>query len=54
MATLVGVQTWLWVDDEAWQRAIDGTLWSADFSTFGADPRDLSKLLLKAGTLHRE
>jgi len=32
----------------------DGTVWSGDFSNFGSDPKDLSKLLLKAGTLHRE
>lgn len=32
----------------------DGRVWSGDFSTFGSDPKDLSKLLLKAGTLHRE
>lgn len=32
----------------------DGRVWSADFSTFGPDLKDFSKLLLKAGTLHRE
>jgi len=32
----------------------DGTVWSADFSTYGADGKDLSKLLLKTGELHRE
>jgi hypothetical protein len=32
----------------------DGRVWSGDFSTFGSDPKDLSKLLLKAGVLHRE
>jgi hypothetical protein len=32
----------------------DGAAWSADFSIEGNDPKDLSKLLLRAGTLHRE
>lgn len=32
----------------------DGRVWSADFSTYGPDPKDLSKLQLKTGTLHRE
>jgi hypothetical protein len=32
----------------------DGRLWSADFSIHGDDPKDLSKLLLKTGVLHRE
>jgi hypothetical protein len=31
----------------------DGTVWSSDFSTMGADPKDVSKLLLKTGELHR-
>jgi hypothetical protein len=32
----------------------DGRRWSADFSIHGDDPKDLSKLLLKTGVLHRE
>ena len=32
----------------------NGRIWSGDLSTFGSDPKDLSKLLLKAGTLHRD
>lgn len=32
----------------------EGRAWSGDFSTSGPDRKDLSKLLLKAGTLHRE
>ena len=32
----------------------DGRVWSTDFSTFGADPKDLSKLLLRGGILERE
>jgi hypothetical protein len=32
----------------------DGLAWSADFSIEGNDPKDLSKLLMRAGTLHRE
>jgi len=32
----------------------DGVAWSADFSIEGNDPKDLSKLLLRAGILHRE
>jgi hypothetical protein len=32
----------------------DGFTWSADFSIEGNDPKDLSKLLMRAGTLHRE
>jgi hypothetical protein len=32
----------------------DGRVWSADFSVYGDDPKDFSKLLLKSGILHRE
>lgn len=32
----------------------DGVTWSADFSIEGNDPKDLTKLLMRAGTLHRE
>jgi hypothetical protein len=32
----------------------DGPVWSTDFSTLGSDPKDLSKLQLRGGTLHRE
>jgi hypothetical protein len=32
----------------------DGRPWSADFSIEGNDPKDLSRLLMKTGTLHRE
>jgi len=32
----------------------DGRLWSADFSIHGNDPKDLSRLILKTGILHRE
>jgi len=32
----------------------DGLVWSGDFSAVGADPGDVSKLLLESGELHRE
>lgn len=32
----------------------DGRVWTADFSISGPAPKDLSKLLLKTGVLHRE
>ena len=32
----------------------DGRVWSTDFSTHGADPKDLSKLLMRQGVLHRQ
>jgi hypothetical protein len=32
----------------------DGRVWSTDFSTWGTDPKDLSKIQLRGGTLHRE
>jgi len=32
----------------------DGRVWSGDFSTSSPDRKDLSKLLLKTGVLHRE
>ena len=32
----------------------DGRVWSTDFSTLGANPKDLSKLQLRGGTLHME
>ena len=32
----------------------DGRAWSTDFSTAGADPKDLSKLLLRGGVLRAE
>lgn len=32
----------------------DGRVWSTDFSTLGRDPKDLSKLQLRGGTLQRE
>lgn len=32
----------------------EGRVWSADFSIYGDDPKDLSRLLLKTGLLHRE
>ena len=31
----------------------DGRVWSTDFSTYGADAKDLSKLLMRGGVLHR-
>jgi hypothetical protein len=32
----------------------DGRVWSTDFSTWGTDPKDPSKIQLRGGTLHRE
>jgi hypothetical protein len=32
----------------------DGRRWSCDFSIYGSDPKDFSRLILKTGIIHRE